>query len=139
LLSPVKHRSAQSQADLTVIRARAALVRVRTGLVNSARSLAEGYGERLRGCNVRNMNAEKAKGLSSGLHRALEPLLAAIESVSGQIVAYNQRIEQLAVESYPQVALLRPVGLDEQLLSSLGVRWHGNAIFLRFLNRKGTQ
>src|SRR5208283_3502734 len=33
LLSPVKHRSAQAQADLTVIRARASLVRARTALV----------------------------------------------------------------------------------------------------------
>src|SRR6185503_2338224 len=33
LLCPVKHRSAQAQADLMMIRARAALVRVRTGLV----------------------------------------------------------------------------------------------------------
>ena len=41
LLSPVKHRSAQAQADLTVIRARAALVRTRTALVNTARSLAK--------------------------------------------------------------------------------------------------
>jgi len=35
LLSPVKHRSAQAQADLTVIRARAGLVRARTALVNT--------------------------------------------------------------------------------------------------------
>ena len=34
LLCPVKHRSAEAQADLTVIRARAALVRTRTMLVN---------------------------------------------------------------------------------------------------------
>jgi transposase len=109
LLSPVKHRSAQAQADLTVIRARAALVRARTGLVNAARSLAKSYGERLRGCNVRNLNPEKADVLSPALQRALEPLLAAIESVSQQIAEYNQRIEQLAVESYPQVALLKQV------------------------------
>jgi transposase len=37
LLCPVKHRSAKAQADLTVIRARAALVRARTALVNTAR------------------------------------------------------------------------------------------------------
>jgi transposase len=37
LLSPVKHRSAKAQADLTVIRARAGLVRARTALVNTAR------------------------------------------------------------------------------------------------------
>ena len=76
LLCPVKHRSAKAQADLTVIRARAGLVRARTSLVNTARGLAKTYGERLRGCNVRNMNPEKAEGLSPELQRALEPLLA---------------------------------------------------------------
>jgi transposase len=59
LLCPVKHRSAQAQAGLTVIRARAGLVRARTALVNTARGLTKSYGERLRGCNVRNMNPEK--------------------------------------------------------------------------------
>jgi transposase len=73
LLSPVKHRSAQAQADLTVIRARAGLVRARTALVNTARGLAKSYGERLRGCNVRNMNPEKAEGLSPELQTALQP------------------------------------------------------------------
>jgi transposase len=41
LLSPVKHRSAKAQADLTVIRARAGLVRARTALVNTVRGLAK--------------------------------------------------------------------------------------------------
>ncbi len=41
LLCPVKHRRAQAQADLTVIRARAGLVRARTSLVNTARSLTK--------------------------------------------------------------------------------------------------
>src|SRR3974390_3364187 len=109
LLSPVKHRSAQAQADLTVIRARAGLVRARTGLVNTARGVAKSYGERLRGCNVRNMNPEKAQALSRELQRALEPLLVASEALSEQIAEYNQRIEQLAKDSYPQVALLKQV------------------------------
>ncbi len=109
LLCPVKHRSAQAQADLTVIRARAALVRARTSLVNTARSLAKSYGERLRGCNVRNMNPEKAESLSPELQSALEPLLAEIESLSGRIAEYNDRIEALAAQSYPQVALLKQI------------------------------
>jgi len=109
LLSPVKHRSAKAQADLTLIRARAGLVRARTALVNTARGLAKSYGERLRGCNVRNMNAEKAEGLSAELQRALEPLLACIESVSEQIREYNERIEELAQESYPRTALLKQI------------------------------
>src|SRR5499425_760423 len=98
LLCPVKHRSAKAQADLTVVRARAGLVRARTALVNTARGLAKSYGERLRGCNVRNMNPEKAEALSPELQVALQPLLAALESLSEQIREYNQRIEALAQE-----------------------------------------
>jgi transposase len=109
LLYPVKHRSAQAQADLMMIRARAGLVRTRTGLVNTARGLAKSYGERLRSCNVRNMNPEKAESLSPELQAALQPLLAAIESVSERIAEYNERIEKLAQESYPQVALLKQI------------------------------
>jgi hypothetical protein len=60
----------------------------------------------LRGCNVRNMNPEKAEGLSPELQRALEPLLSAIEEVSERICEYNDRIEALAQTSYPQVELL---------------------------------
>jgi len=109
LLYPVKHRSARAQADLMTIRARASLVRARTGLVNAARGLAKSYGERLRGCNVRNMDPEKAEGLSPELQRALEPLLATIEELSERIVEYNDRIEALAQTRYPQVELLKQI------------------------------
>ena len=109
LLYPGKHRSAQAQADLMTIRARASLVRARTGLVNTARGLAKSYGERLRGCNVRNMDPEKAEGLSPELQRALEPLLATIEELSERIVEYNDRIEALAQTRYPQVELLKQI------------------------------
>jgi transposase len=109
LLYPVKHRSAQAQADLMMVRARAGLVRARTGLVNTARGLAKSYGERLRGYNVRNMNPEKAEDLSPELQAALEPLLNAIESLSERIVEYDEHIEKLAQKSYPQAALLKGV------------------------------
>jgi transposase len=109
LLCPVKHRSAKAQIDLSMIRARAGLVRARTALVNTARGLAKSYGERLRGCNVRNMNPEKADALSPELQAALQPLLAALEALSNQIGEYNERIECLAENSYPQVGLLKQV------------------------------
>jgi transposase len=109
LLCPVQHRSARAQADLTVIRARAGLVRARTALVNPTGGLAKSYGERLRGCNVRNMNPEKAQGLSPELRTALEPLLAGIESLSERIRECNEGMERRARESYPQVAQQKPV------------------------------
>ena len=109
LSAPVQHRSAQAQAHLMVIRAPAGLVRARTLLINTARGLTKSYGERLRGCSPRNMNVEKAQSLSPELQAALEPLLAAIESLSERIYEYNQQIEKIARESYPQVARLKQV------------------------------
>src|ERR1700678_2850506 len=109
LLSPVKHRSAQAQADLTVIRARASLVRARTALVNTARGLTKSYGERLRGCNPRNLDTEKAQALSPELQPALGTLLQPLESLSERIAEYNQQIEAIAQQSYPQAALLKQI------------------------------
>jgi transposase len=109
LLCPVKHRSARAQADLSVIRARAGLVRARTALVNTARGLAKSYGERLRGCTVRHMTPRKSDALSPELQTALQPLLVAIEMLSDHIREYNERIEKLAEKKYPQVQLLKQV------------------------------
>ena len=50
LLSPIEHRGKQAQADLLLIRNRAALVRARTGLVNAVRGLVKSQGERLPKC-----------------------------------------------------------------------------------------
>jgi transposase len=109
LLSPVQHRSRKAQADLTVIRARAGLVRARTSLINTARGLTKSYGERLRGCSSQKMNRELAAGLSPELQSALQPLLEEIESLSERIREYNERVQQIAQQSYPQVARLEQV------------------------------
>jgi transposase len=55
------------------------------------------------------MNPEKAGGLSPELQRALEPLLSAIEELSERICEYNERIEALAQQSYPKVALRKQI------------------------------
>jgi transposase len=109
LLGPVRHRSAQAQIHLTVIRARAVLVSTRTALVNAARGLTKSYGERLKKCGTEQMNRESAKGLSQELREALDPLLREIESLNERIAEYNGRIEQIAKEVHPEVARLKQV------------------------------
>jgi transposase len=109
LLGPVRHRSAKAQIHLTVIRARAGLVSARTALVNAARGLTKSYGERLRKCGSEQMNREIAKGLSQELRDALEPLFGEIESLNEHIGEYDRRIEQIAREVDPEVALLQQV------------------------------
>src|SRR6266851_4532137 len=109
LLGPVRHRSAKAQIHLTVIRARATLVSARTALVNAARGLTKSYGERLRKCGTGQMNREITKGLSQDLRDVLDPLLQEIESLNERIAEYDRRIEQIAKEVYPEVALLQQV------------------------------
>jgi transposase len=109
LLSPVQHRSAEAQVHLTVIRARAALVGARTALVNSARGLAKSYRERLRKCGTQQVSKDLAAGLSAELRAALEPLLAEVASLNQRIAEYDRRIEQIAKQVHPEVALLKQV------------------------------
>ena len=109
LLGPVRHRSAQAQLHLTVIRARAALVSTRTALVNAVRGLTKSYGQRLRKCGTEQMNRDSSKGLSQELRDALDPLLREIESLNERIAEYNRRIEQIAKQARPEVARLTQV------------------------------
>jgi transposase len=119
LLGPVRHRSVRAQIHLTVIRARAELVSARTALVNAARGLVKSYGERLPKCGTQQVSRELAAALSSELRDVLEPLLKEIESLNERIKEYDARMEKIARESYPQVALLQQVkGVGTQIALS---------------------
>jgi transposase len=109
LLSPVRHRSAKAQMHLTVIRARAVLVSVRTALVNATRGLTKSNGQRLPQCGTEQIHREIAQGLSQELRDALDPLRREIESLNARIAEYDTRIEQIAREMYPEVARLKQV------------------------------
>jgi transposase len=116
LLCPVRHRSAQAQIHLTVIRARAELVRARTALVNAARGLVKSYGQRLPKCGTQQVSRELATGLRTEMREVLEPLLREVESLNERIKEYDQRMEKIAKESYPHVALLKQVkGVGTQI------------------------
>ena len=108
LLYPIRHRGEQAQADLAVIRARAALVEGRTKLINAARGLAKPMGERLQACASEEVNEITAEELSAGLRQILQPLLKSIQQISAQIAEYDQQIEQLA-RRYPEMKLLQQV------------------------------
>jgi len=55
------------------------------------------------------MNRQITKGLSQELRDVLGPLLQEIESLNERITEYDRRIEQIAKEVYPEVALLQQV------------------------------
>src|ERR1019366_8834070 len=97
-------RSVQAQLHLTVIRARAELVSARTALVNAARGLVKSYGQRLPKCGTYQ------------LREVLVPLLKEIESLNEHIKEYDERMEKIAKEVYPEASLLKQVkGVGTQI------------------------
>jgi transposase len=56
------------------------------------------------------MNREITERLSPELRDVLDPLLREIESLNERIAEYDRRIEQVAREVYPEVALLKQEG-----------------------------
>lgn len=109
LLRPIRHRCEEAQQDLMAIRVRAALVDARTKLVNTARNLAKSVGERLPVCDADNLVPAKLAELPEYLQQALRPLLEQVETLTTQIKARDQHIEQIARIKYPETELLRQV------------------------------
>ena len=96
LLAPVEHRGAEQQAELGVIRAREALVKSRTQLVNTARSLAKGFGLRLPSSITSSFGARALARLPQNLHAAMGGLLEQIDALGVKIKEYDQRIGEIA-------------------------------------------
>jgi transposase len=109
LLAPLAHRKEETQADLVVVRAREALVKARTLLVNSVRGQVKSLGERLPG---RSPSAFHTLGdeLPEPLDETLEPTMQAIAQLNEGIRGYDRQIEELIENKYPEAAHLRQVG-----------------------------
>jgi len=108
LLSPIRHRGAEAQADLAVIRARAELMETRTALINSARGLAKPMGERLGKCEADQVKESLASGMRDEVREVIGPLLKSVEAISRQIAEYDKKIEKITGR-YPETELLRQV------------------------------
>src|SRR3979411_1910824 len=116
LLGPIRHRRVQGQIHLTVIRARGERQRARTALGNAARGLVKSYGQRLPKCGTQQVSRELAAELSTELRDVLEPLLKEIESLNERNKEYDERMEKIAKEVYPEVSLLKQVrGVGTQI------------------------
>lgn len=107
LLKAVKHRSAEAQQDLTVIRARARLVEARTKLWCSLRGLAKSLGRRL----PRRVKPEMIEE-----RKILEPLWEGLQDVSKRVQQYDQQIAELE-KKYPVVARLQQIAGVGPLIS----------------------
>ena len=108
-LHPIQHRSTEVREDLVVLRARDALVKSRTELINSVRGQVKSMGGRVTGCSSVAFSQKAAAEIPEEVHETLQPLLRLIATLSEEITTFDQRIEKLAAEKYMHTQLLRQV------------------------------
>ena len=108
LLNPVELRRTSEQADLFVIRARAVLVEGRTMLINFARGITKTLGHRLPASATHRFAERVREAVPEPLQPALSPLLEVLEVIAAQMEDFDQKIEALAEDRYPQTRWLKP-------------------------------
>ncbi len=109
LLHPIRHRGMAVQKDLTVIRARQALVEARTQLINCVRGLVKTTGERMAQTSSRTFARRAEQAMPELLRGALAEMVKVIDRIHQAVAAYDAQIEELAQNQYPETARLQQV------------------------------
>lgn len=109
LLSPIRHRGKQAQADLAVLRSRDTAVSARSKLINHVRGSVKSYGQRLPACSAPYFHKKVADAIPEELRPALAPLLDLLEILTKTIHDYNKAIDRCCQDQYPETELLRSV------------------------------
>jgi len=103
----MEHRSRELRQDVVVLRARDALVSVRTELINTTRGWVKSM--RLPKCSSPSFLKKVEEMLPAEVREALLPLVGLAAALSDCIKDYDERIEKLGREKYEHTELLRQV------------------------------
>jgi transposase len=109
LLHAIRHRSATAQADLALVRARDAVVRARTALINHVRGAVKRTGARLPAHDAHRFAAKVRAAVPAALTAALAPVLATLEALSTTIAQYDAQVEAVQRARDPVTARLRQI------------------------------
>src|ERR1700691_5269359 len=116
---PIARRSGAQQETLSLIRARDALVRLRTSAVNSVRGLAKPCGYRLPASSTLCFAKRCLAVLPPGLAQALGPVLEQIAAMTVKIQQYDRTIKRLTETENPEPqALLQVYGVGRSTAST---------------------
>jgi transposase len=109
LLSPIEHRGQEAQDALATLHARNLLVAQRTQLVNHIRATVKTHGERLPASSAPSFHKSVAKHIPESLRAALLPLVAQVARLTLTIQRYDDEVERLGREVFPESMVLRQV------------------------------
>lgn len=110
LLSPIRHRGKEAQADLCSIRSRDMLVKTRTSFINHVRSLLKGFGIRVPKCSARSFHKTVSDFIPDQLRPAVAFIVENIATLTAQINAFDKHVKKLAEKRYPETASGLQVG-----------------------------
>lgn len=111
LLCPMKHRSAEAQQDLALLRARDQLVQTRSSLISHVRGAVKSFGGRISKCAAEAFHKQAPGQLPEPLRASLTPLLETIADLTKRIRAMDVAVEQVA-QAHPEVQqLTQPTGV----------------------------
>lgn len=108
LLFPIEHKSEEAQQYLAVIKARDALVRARTMLVNHVRGSVKSIGERMPATATSRFHKLEDE-LPKSLYVALQPIMEQIAQLNSEIKNYDKEIVRIIKDHFPQAYLLQQI------------------------------
>lgn len=109
LLGTIHHRGEQAQADLSIIRARDLMVRMRTMAVQQVRSLSKAFGVRLPSASTAGFPQRVRELLPEALLPAVNPIFDLLTELTRKIREFDRLLAQVATKRYPEVAVLQQV------------------------------
>lgn len=109
LLGDAHHRSFEAQADLSVMRSRDVLVRVRTKLVCHVRGILKSFGIMLPRTKAEGFHRRVEEQIPALLQPALQPVLGVLADLERRIDDLDETLQVAATARHPEVAVLRQV------------------------------
>lgn len=101
ILRPISHRTVAQQEALTLIRARALLVRLRTAAVNAVRGLTKSCGYRMPASATTCFAQRCLAVMPSGLAQALGPVLQQIAEITVKIAWHSSGERRSSITALP--------------------------------------
>jgi len=109
LLGAAHHRTLEVQADLSMLRSRDILVRMRTKLVCHVRGILKAFGIKLASSSAASFHRRAIEQIPASLQPALHPVLAALGDLERRIRELDDALQLAATARYPEVQVLRQV------------------------------
>ena len=108
LLSPVRTKTPDVRRDLAVLKARDAMVRARTLLINNVRGILRSMGIKLSGLTPDNFGLKAFKFLPPELTMALNEPVVQIQHMTKAIQALDRQVERLCAKR-PETKAVRQI------------------------------